>query len=78
MHACTLYICNVSGLQLHPFLTLLIMSQVQITMPPVLQSGGNYDLKWNAQTDEEACLHLPGKGIPAVHVSRLAVPPTCI
>jgi hypothetical protein len=54
------------------------MSQVQITMPPVLQSGGNYDLKWNAQTDEEARLHLPGKGIPAVHVSRLAVPPTCI
>ena len=57
-------------------LTLLVMSQLQIVMPPVLQSGGSYDLKWNAQTEEEARLHLPGKGIPAVHVSRLAVPPT--
>jgi hypothetical protein len=28
-------------------------NDVQVLMPPVLQSGGTYDLKWNAQTDEE-------------------------
>jgi hypothetical protein len=31
-------------------------NDVQVLMPPVLQSGGNYDLKWSAQTDEEVVL----------------------
>jgi len=46
---------------------------VQILLPPVLQSGGNFDLKWNAQTDESGVLHLPGKGIPAIHVAAITV-----
>jgi len=47
--------------------------EVQIMLPPVVQSGGNFDLKWNAQTNETGELHLPGKGIPAIHVAAITV-----
>ena len=45
--------------------------ELEFRMPPVLQSGGQYDLKWTAQTDEKNELHLPGKGVPAIHVATI-------
>jgi nucleosome binding factor SPN SPT16 subunit len=42
-----------------------------IRMAPVLQSGGNFDLKWTAQTEEKNVLHLPVKGVPAIHVATI-------
>jgi len=45
---------------------------IEIVIPPIIQSGGKYDLKYTAQTSEEF-LHLPDQGIPAIHVATLSV-----
>jgi len=45
--------------------------ELEFRMAPVLQSGGQFDLKWTAQTEEKNVLHLPVKGVPAIHVATI-------
>mmetsp|Transcript_57982 Transcript_57982/g.132737 ORF Transcript_57982/g.132737 Transcript_57982/m.132737 type:complete len:1096 (-) Transcript_57982:241-3528(-) len=45
---------------------------IEAIIPPCVQSGGSYDLKYSAATTEKP-LHLPAPGVPAVHIASLSV-----
>ena len=47
-------------------------SDLEVIPPPILQSGGQYDLKYTAQTSD-APLHLPEKDAPAVHIISVSL-----
>ena len=47
-------------------------ADMEVITQPLLQSGGQYDLKYTAQT-VDASLHLPEKDAPAVHIVSVSL-----
>ena len=46
---------------------------IEVILPPCVQSGGAFDLKYSATTDDKASLHLPAPSVPAVHITSISL-----
>ncbi len=47
--------------------------EADFAWPPVIQSGGTYDLKYSAQTAEKGYLHIPDTGMSAIHIASITL-----